>query len=356
VTRERVSVGYNLKSGRDALLVNARARPSKALQSLLSRDGEFAAISENGLVAARTKSLALKPGVQTKKRLLSVAKHLERLETQPDLLFRGSWDLVESNGIAIADHGRRGFESAPIPDGVSVKGTPSNVRISESAEVQSLVAIDARLGPVIVDEGATVESFSMLSGPCYIGRKARVRSALVRGGTSVFESCRVGGEVENTILMSFSNKAHEGYLGDSIVGEWVNLGAGSTVSNLKNTYGTVRVETAGRKVDTGMSKLGSVIGDMVKASIGTLVHAGRKIGAGGYVSGLVNRDVPPFAYFDGSEGRMVELALDSVLETQRRMMERRGRAPSKAEEELLALAFRRTASARRQAGARKGSI
>jgi len=258
--------------------------------------------------------------------------------------------------MAIADHGRRAFEPAPVPDGVSVKGAPSNVRISDSAELEGLVSIDARLGPVIIDERATIESLSVLSGPCYVGRGSRVRSALIRGGTSIFENCRVGGEVENSIVMSFSNKTHLGYLGDSVVGEWVNLGAGSTVSNLKNTYGSIRTEIGGRQVDTGMIKYGAVIGDMAKVSIGALIYSGKKVGVGSHVSGLAARDVPSFTYSDGTARGMIELTLDSVIETQRRMMERRGRTLGKVEEELIKRVFRKTAAERKAARVKKGRI
>lgn len=356
VARERLAIGYNLKPDNDVLLVNARARPSRVLKTILAKEGNFAAVAETGVVAVRTRARTLSPGEQSTRGLLAISKSLERLEASPDLLFQGSWDLVESNGMAIADHGSRYFPSAPIPDGVTVKGVPSNIRINESAELDGLVSIDARLGPVIIDERATIESLSVLSGPCYIGQKSRIHSALIRGGTSIFENCRVGGEVENSVIMSFSNKAHQGYLGDSIVGEWVNLGAGSTVSNLKNTYGTVRVEVGGKKFDTGMTKFGTVIGDMAKISIGALIYAGKSVGAGSHAAGLVDRNVPSFSHFDGKSGRMIELTLDSVVETQRRMMERRGRAPSESEEALVELVFKKTGGERKGAGVKRGVI
>jgi len=338
------------------LLVNARARPSRQLRTVLAREGEFVAVAEGGVVAARTRASSLVPGPLTTRALMAAAKPLERLEAGPDLLFQGGWDLVESNGMAIVDFGSRSPEPTPIPDGVTVKGAPSNIRIDGTAEVDSFVSVDARLGPVIVGERATIESFSVLSGPCFVGEKSRIRSALIRGGTSIFENCRVGGEVENSIVMSYSNKAHQGYLGDSIVGEWVNIGAGGTVSNLKNTYGTIRSTVGGKRVDTGMIKFGVLIGDMAKVSIGAMISSGKNVGAGSHVAGPVELDVPPFTYYDGTSGRMVELSLGSAMETQRRMMERRGRTPSKWDEALLQLAFRGTAMERRLAKVRKGPL
>ena len=218
------------------------------------------------------------------------------------------------------------------------------------------MTFDSRLGPVVVDEGASIESFSRVSGPCYVGLETRLHSALVRGGTSVFEGCKVGGEVENSIIMPHTNKAHLGYVGDSIVGEWVNVGAGSVFSNLKNTYGNVRTELEGRRVDTGMVKFGPVIGDMAKVTIGALIFAGKSVGVASQVTGLVQKNVPSFTYFDGGSGRMVELILDSVLETQKRMMERRGMTLSKVLESLIRRLFLATRAERRKAGVRKGRL
>jgi len=169
----------------------------------------------------------------------------------------------------------------------------------------------------------------------------------------VFSSCKVGGQVENSIIMPYTNKAHYGYVGDSYVGEWVNLGAGSTFSNLKNTYGNVRLDMGRMKIDSGMLKLGSVLGDMSKVSIGALVYSGKLLGTGCQVAGLASKNVPCFTYSDGS-GRMVELLLESVLETQRRMMERRGKTLTRAGEALIRTAFRDTSEERRKAGVRRG--
>jgi UDP-N-acetylglucosamine diphosphorylase/glucosamine-1-phosphate N-acetyltransferase len=207
-----------------------------------------------------------------------------------------------------------------------------------------------------VEKGASVESFSRLMGPCYIGPKAKIYSALIGGGTSVFDSCKVGGQVENSVIMPYTNKAHYGYIGDSYVGSWVNIGAGCTFSNLKNTYGNVRLHVGGRVVDTGMLKLGPTVGDMAKLSIGTRVYSGRQVGVGAHVTGLANEDVPSFTYYDSVSKKVVELLLESVVETQRRMMERRGLTLSRAEERLIRRVYSATATDRKRAGVKKGRL
>ncbi len=269
-------------------------------------------------------------------------------------LFAGYWDLVQSNSLAIAGQARRAEDPLPLPRSVEVRGPQANLMVDDGADVEGNVTFDARLGPIVVEKGAAIESFSRVMGPCYVGPRAKIFSALIGGGTSIFESCKVGGQVENSIISPFTNKAHHGYVGDSYVGSWVNLGAGCTFSNLKNTYGTVRLEAGGRKVDSGMVKLGPVIGDMAKLSIGTLVYAGKSVGTASMVSGVAAVNVPSFAYHDGSKS--VELRLESVLETQRRMMERRGMAPTRAEEGLLRKAFSETAGERAKAGVKKGLL
>jgi UDP-N-acetylglucosamine diphosphorylase/glucosamine-1-phosphate N-acetyltransferase len=347
---------YNERQDSTVLMVNSRARPGRELASLASRKGPFVALSKGTVVAARANLSGTEPGVLTRRTASKISKEVPRIEAPSGLLFRGYWNLVESNGLSIVEQAPRFRDSIGLPATAKLRGPPSNLRVHGSADVEEYVSFDTRLGPIVIAEGAVVESFSRVSGPCYVGPRTRVQSALLRSGTSIFEGCRVGGEVENSIIMPQSNKPHSGYVGDSYVGEWVNLGAGSTFSNLKNTYGNVRAIVAGKRVDTGMTKLGPAVGDMCKVSIGALVFAGRKLGAGSHVTGLVTDDVPPFTSFDGDRKKRVELLLSSVLETQRRMKERRGMTLTRAEEKLIEFAFRATSAERKKAGARKGRI
>lgn len=356
VTKDATGKPYNEKVHGLSFFINARARPNEGLLSLASREGPFLAISGKEVVAARFDSVALKPGVVRTTDLTRQAKRIEKVGLAPDALFRGYWGLVQTNGLAIAEQARHFEESLQLPRSVEVRGSSTNIIVEGGAEVEGHVTLDARLGPIIIDSGAAVESFSRVMGPCYVGPRTRVYSAQIGGGTSIFESCKVGGQVENSVIMPYTNKAHAGYVGDSYVGSWVNLGAGSTFSNLKNTYGNVRLTMGGKKVDTGMTKLGPVIGDMAKLSIGALVYAGKAVGTGSHVSGVAGEDVPSFTYSDSGRERKVELLLESVLETQRRMMERRGMSLGRNEEALIRRAFALTSSERRSAGARKGSL
>ena len=355
VCRESSGLAYNEEADVHTIFVNARARPGRQLTDLTARKSSFAAFAGTQLVAAKVKGTDLSPGQLGRRDAVRIGKGVERLEAPADSLFAGYWDLVHSNGLAIAEQAGAFEDLLSLRSTVEVRGPRSNLRINGRADVEMHVTFDTRLGPIVIEEGATVESFSRVMGPCYLGPRTKFYSALIGGGTSVFEDCKVGGQVENSVLMPHTNKAHHGYVGDSYIGEWVNLGAGSTFSNLKNTYGNVRVSLRGRKIDSGTLKLGPGVGDMAKVSIGAMVYSGVLLGVGCHVTGITNRNVPSFAYFDGSN-RMVELLLESVLETQRRMMERRGKSLTRAGEALIRRAFKETSAERRKIGVTKGRL
>lgn len=353
--QESIRASYNAHVDSLVTFVNARARPGALLSNLTSRKTPFVALAGTQILAARIRAAEMTPGPVSRKDSARLGKTVEKLEVPLESLFRGYWDLVQSNGLAIAEQAKRFEDPLQLPETVEVRGPRSSLRVDGGAEVEFYVTFDTRWGPIVVEGGTSIESFSRVMGPCYIGPKTKIYTAQIGGGTSFFEGCRVGGQVENSLFMSYSNKAHHGYVGDSYVGEWVNLGAGSTFGNLKNTYGNVRIDVGQKRLDSGMLKLGPAVGDLSKVSIGALVYSGKLLGTGCQVAGLSRRNVPSFTFADGS-GRMVELLLESVLETQRRMMERRGKTLSRAREALIRRAFKATSPERRKAGVAKGRL
>jgi UDP-N-acetylglucosamine diphosphorylase/glucosamine-1-phosphate N-acetyltransferase len=158
------------------------------------------------------------------------------------------------------------------------------VRVAASARIDPGVVLDAESGPIVIDEQARVRPLAVIIGPAYIGPHATVLDgATIRGGTSIGPWCKVNGEIGGTTFQGYSNKAHYGYVGDSWIGEWVNLGAGTTTSNLLNTYGEIvaRAEHDGRNERTGQQFLGPIIGDHVKTAICTRIMTGSVLGTGG---------------------------------------------------------------------------
>ncbi|HET8632624.1 MAG TPA: putative sugar nucleotidyl transferase [Gemmatimonadales bacterium] len=214
----------------------------------------------------------------------------------------------------------RSVAGTELPAGVLVIGDPSEVRVL-NATVEPGVVFDVRQGAVAIGNGAEVRSGTRLEGPCWIGEHARVVGGFIRQSV-IGPHAVVRGEVSNSIFIGYCNKAHDGFVGHSILGHWVNLGALTTTSNLKNTYGSVRLETPEGPRDTGRQFVGSFIGDHAKTAIGTMLATGTIIGAGASVfgDGRPPRWIPAFAWGHSGTERM---SAQGFLEIARRVMPRR---------------------------------
>ena len=236
-------------------------------------------------------------------------------------LLRSVWELMHRNGDRLRADGAR-FPDDALPRSVHRIGRGS-VSVGEGAVIEPGAVLDTRNGPVIVDSGARVQAPCRIAGPAYIGRRSLVLGGFLEN-VGIGPVCKVRGEVEATVFLGFANKAHDGFLGHSVVGQWVNLGAMTSNSDLKNTYGTVRVEVDGRTVDTGLTKAGCLLGDHVRTGIGTLLDTGATVGAGSslFGGGMMPRDVAPFSW--GGAGGLVEHRIDRFLQTAARAMARRG--------------------------------
>ena len=321
--RRRTGLPYNETDGR-ALLVNARVNPLANLEKTASIGRDDVVVHKGDVVAIWLRSSEVEKartpdGSLSRSAMITLAKGMKKVEGSTGDLFDYPWEVLEANDEAIRDSARRNRRKLIIdPD----------------ATVEEFVSFDTREGPVIIDEGAQVEAFSRISGPAYIGKECVLHSALVRPGTTLGEGCKVGGEVDHSIVYRRSNKAHFGYLGHSIVGEWVNIGAGAVTSDLKNTYGTVRVSIQGSRVDTGLVKMGSLIGDMAKISIGTMLYGGKQVGVAARAAGIVDRDIPDFTG-QSSDSTQTRLELEQVILTQTRMKARRNETFSRQERGVI---------------------
>jgi UDP-N-acetylglucosamine diphosphorylase/glucosamine-1-phosphate N-acetyltransferase len=168
--------------------------------------------------------------------------------------------------------------------GVLAAGSAENLFVHKDAQILPGVSILTEDGPVVIDQGARITPFSVLSGPLYVGPVAMLDHVKI-GGSIVGRGCRLGGEIEKSILGDFTNKHHEGFLGHSIAGSWVNLGALTTTSDLKNNYGQIRLRIGQSDINTGRIKFGSILGDCVKTAIGTMLNTGTVVDAGCNVFG-----------------------------------------------------------------------
>ena len=248
------------------------------------------------------------------------------------------WDLVEHNGEAIRDdiawhRLTRSRKTAGLP---VVVGSVDDLHADPGARIDPLVVIDTTAGPVVIDRDAEIGPFSHLEGPCYIGAGTRIQGAKIRKGTSIGPACRIGGEVEASIVQGHTNKAHDGFLGHAFLGEWINLGAGTSNSDLRNDYGHVRVRVDGDLVETGRNKIGCYLGDHTKTGLGTLLNTGTRAGVFCNLlpsGGLLPRDIPSFG--TATNGRVTDGDdIAASLATADRVMRRRGRSLDEAHERL----------------------
>lgn len=357
VLKHRIKYRINeFESDLDVLLVNALINSnSNRARKLLSRKGRFVALYGRNVVAARLPSRHLaKKSMAYPFAELAKVKEFDVLHANEAILYRYPWELVDDNAKAIAKQAKG--RSTKFEQGIFVKGPRNRAIISPKAGLEPPVAIDTRNGAVVIDDGAQIDAMSRLEGPCYIGKNSKIRSALIGEGTSVGNSCVIGGEVEHSIIMGYSNKAHLGYLGHSIIGSWVNLGAQTTNSNLKNTYGEIKVHVD-KITNTKRVKVGCYIADNAKTAIGSLILAGKKVGMASHAYGFVPEDIPSFTiYAKGIAKQNFELELDSAIETQRRMMARRGVKQSVDDIKLLKLIFKMTEKDRQAMGVIRGKF
>jgi len=296
-------------------------------------------------------------GVRDYAGLTQAARQADRVDFD-GTWFDYIWDVMLANPEQVtADFkaaGKSGIEGR-LHEQAVIYGPKDQVFIGKGAEIHPFVCIDTQNGPVTLEAGVEVHPFTRIEGPCYVGAKSILLGAKVREGCSIGPMCRVGGEVEESIIHAYSNKYHDGFLGHAYVGEWVNLGGMTTNSDLKNDYTNVTVMMGRQTIDTGSTKVGSFIGDHVKTSIGTLLNTGAIVGTMAVcvaTGAPLPKSIPPFGWFlNGvvSKG----YGLNALLTTAKIAMSRRKVEMTEADEQLLRHLFELTKE-ERMAKVRKG--
>ena len=255
-------------------------------------------------------------------------------------LLHGAYDLVTALETLLGPDCLE-FTAAPadpVPTGSIVLGDPSLV-VCLDAVVEPGVVFDTRKGAVVLTEGVEVRSGTRLEGPLFAGPGTILLGGPIRH-SAFGPQCRVHGEVSSSVMIGYANKAHDGFLGHSVLGPWVNLGAGTITSNLKNTYGPVRLDLPGGRVETGRTFLGTLFADHAKTAIGTMLGTGTIIGAGANVfgAGEVPKHVPPFAWGSAAGGRLEE---EGFLRIAARVLPRRQVELTPERERSLRALYRR---------------
>lgn len=231
------------------------------------------------------------------------------------VLLRGVHDLVGAlEQLLREDTIKLLGDSDAVPKASIVIGDPAWISLHE-ATIEPGVVFDTRNGPVVLESGVEVRSGMRLEGPLWVGANTRLVGGAIRN-SAIGPWCVVHGEVSTTAFLGYSNKSHHGFLGHSVLGRWVNFGAGTTTSNLKSTYGPVRLDVSGTRLETGHQFLGSLFGDHAKTAIGMLFDAGSVIGAGASVFDDIRapKYVPPFAWGGASSERMTQQGFVAIVE------------------------------------------
>jgi UDP-N-acetylglucosamine diphosphorylase/glucosamine-1-phosphate N-acetyltransferase len=240
------------------------------------------------------------------------------------------WELIELNAGQI--HNDFALESRQIDAGFrpldfSLVGPADRLLIHPSARIDPMVVADTTNGPVIIGANAVVHSFTRLEGPCAIGAGSILLGARIRAGTTIGLNCRIGGEVESSIVLGYTNKYHDGFLGHSYVGRWVNLAAATQTSDIRCDYEPVRVSLNNREIHTGITKVGAFIGDHVQTGIGVLLNCGTTIGPFARVlptGTYAPQEIPAFHRY-GPQGLKELKDRNRLLASADTMMRRRGK-------------------------------
>ncbi len=329
-----------IEDAEGVLLVNARVSPTVSLQDALNAlaresrscvviDGVDDSVLVARFTASELHALRQSAGEPRIDRLLEHARTLAASEAKIDV-FRWPHDVVAQHmrEMPAAMNWRLAHESfTERADGIFVRG---------DAEVGQYSVVDSSAGPILLDDRVQVGPFCYLSGPVFAGAGTRViEHAALKDGVALGHTVKIGGEVEASVIEPYTNKQHHGFLGHSYLGSWINLGAGTCNSDLKNTYGKINIQYGDTKVATNMQFLGCFIGDYSKTAINTSIFTGKVIGVCSMMYGFVTSNVPSYVNYAQLFGQTSLLPADVMINTQLRMFARRKVEQRECDKQLI---------------------
>jgi len=263
-------------------------------------------------------------------------------------LYSWPWDLI--SGLKNVLQHQLKLKNK-VPKEVKVIGK-NPIFVDESSNICQGTVLDASGGSIYIGPESVIGQSSII-GPAYVGELTQLKPYSTINNSYIGNNCRIGGEIDSSIILDYTNKSHYGYLGHSYVGEWVNIGANTTTSDLKMTYGTVSMKIGDEKKDTGITKLGSFFGDMSKTSIGTNIYCGMRIGISSHLYGNIANDVPSYViYGQGIGSQNAQMDGSSAIKFQKRMMSRRNISMSTHYENMMKTIFDMTSKEREDYGVR----
>jgi len=348
LTQDYLSELFPLVKGEDNILINASILPTEVLVEEIGRLLPNQTLVKDDLLIAHRVMAA---DIDHPEDVHHDAP--EPAESRAEFVrINYLWEIVTLNEASIKDDFillTRGRKSQPFGAHARVIA-PENVFVEEGAVIE-MAFINASEGPVYIGRNAHVMDGAVLRGPMALGDHSTVKlGAKIYGGTSIGPYCKVGGEVTNSVIFGYSNKAHDGFLGHSVVGEWCNLGAGTNTSNMKNNYSDVRLWSYAEKsfVNTGQMFIGLFMADYAKSGINTMFNTGTVVGVGAQVfgPGYMRNFIPSFS-FGGASG-LTTIDIEKIIKTERITHSRRNQNLSAVEEKVIRAVFQNSVTERHQ--------
>lgn len=339
-TREYLSALFETEEATETspdeqgIFINARLIPTHEVyeQIKVLKEGEGIDCGDGNIAAFKDKI--------GKRELLSYGWTPEKIrgKTVDCTMLEHIYDAIRLNTDTIKRDFKNFFKPR-IPDfGTTVGVKGKDIYIGEGVAIEPYVVIDAQDGPVIIESGTHIGSFTVIQGPVYIGKHNIIKPhAHIYQGVSTGPVCKLGGEIETSVIQGYSNKQHQGFLGHSYLGEWVNLGADTNTSDLRNNYGNVKIDLGTGRFETNMQFLGSIIGDHTKTGINTMLNTGTIIG---FSCNVFGGDYPSKFIRSFTWGKGDIYKLDRAIETAKKVMKRRNIEFTNAHHELFAFIFR----------------
>lgn len=335
LTQEYLSKKFPLFDAPSSLCINGKLLPNEKLVTALKNLGEQQVLYKGSELLAWRGS-AEEDAKNSSFQKVDFQEEVHKVEYV--------WDLFQNNGPAILadfDLLTRNKRSVTLSDSVTVIGDRALVFLEEGAKAEACI-LNTSSGPIYIGKDAEIMEGSIVRGPFALGEHSALKlGTKIYGPTTVGPHCKVGGEVNNSVIFGYSNKAHDGFLGNSVIAEWCNLGADTNNSNLKNNYGNVKIYNYAQNklINTGLQFCGLIMGDHSKSGINTMFNTGTVVGVASniYGGGFPATHIPGFSW-GGSEG-FETYQLEKLFETAEKVFERRGLVFDQTEKDILKSVF-----------------
>ncbi|MCP4253778.1 MAG: hypothetical protein GY775_10270 [Candidatus Scalindua sp.] len=311
-------------------------------------------IDDNTIVYARLNAkncISITPEKFLDKNFINELKKKFNVKNVSATLMQYPWDLIQSNKEQISSDFSSYVKGKSIPEN-DYKGVHfimnSQIHIGKNTVIKPGCVLDAENGPIYIGNNATVSPNSVIEGPAFIGDDVTIQAlSRIHAGSNIGKACKVGGEISNTIIQCYTNKQHDGFIGDSYIGAWVNLGAGTVNSNLTNLYGPIKVQLFDKIIDTGQTFLGMIMGDHTKTAINTKLTTGSIIG---FACNILLTSTPPkftpsFSWYSDNVTRAYDVKRE--MQVAKRMMDRRNKKMTRNGEKVFRTIFTLTESERK---------